>query len=180
MKNFTGTKTRQNLDSWIQTNQQIRWRSDQLARRFRLSCHDREDLFQNMTLDVVRAMRKYDPARASTATYISRVLDKSFLHHGRRLAKSNACSRTVSCNQYTLARDQRRVPTGEDRLSEAERAEVRHVVHLLPDKLSHLASQLSTRSVVEIADSIDVHRGTIYRQLKKLRPHFRGFDPNCS
>lgn len=176
MQHQSREAAQQNQEFWTSTNKCIRWRSNRLTRKFRLSSHDREDLYQSMTLDVVRAMHKYDPARSSPETFVSRVLDKSYLHHARQLAGHRSRPQSVNFDPDMLSSDPRRSGL-EDSAASAERAEVRHFTHLLPDNLAHLACQIGSWPVAEIANSIGVHRGTIYRQLKHLRPHFRSFGP---
>jgi len=164
---------------WPNFDRHVRWRSNRLARLFRLSYHDREDLHQSMALDLVKAMHRYDPARASRNTFASRVLDKSYMHHARRLARASSCPNAIYCDPNMLIRDRRRSDYHDDQIPQSDRAEVRQLVHLLPIHLANLACQITSRSVIEIAESNGVHRGTIYRQLRKLRPHFCDHDPKC-
>jgi RNA polymerase sigma factor (sigma-70 family) len=172
MHRFSEIAKHNQTHQWPNFDRHVRWRSSRLARLFRLSYHDREDLHQSMTLDLVKAMHRYDPARASRETFASRVLDKSYMHHARRLAKANTGPLLIPLDANAHKRDHRRPGDLDEHLTALERGEVRRLVDALPDDLTHLAYQISRQTVVQVAESNGVHRGTIYRRIHKLQPFF--------
>jgi len=157
-----------NLDSL--TQRRIRYRADRLARVFRLSIEDREDLAQDLSFEVIRAMGRHDPARSSAATFSRRVMDRWYKHTARQLRSRRKRSPVFvplpdRVSQSPDIEDRRANHVAESDL----RMDLEPMLQALPRELGELADQLKSKTVAEIADDCGVHRGTGYRRVKQLR-----------
>ena len=79
----------------------IRYKARQLARRADFSESDQEDLEQEMVLDLLRRLPRYDPRRAQRNTLIARVVEHKIatLIDYRRAAKRDSWREGPSLNR---------------------------------------------------------------------------------
>lgn len=144
------------------TKRQINYRARTLARHFRLNEHDREDLVQDLSLAIIRAMKKYDPTRASPTHFARVVADFWYACNARRLGRE--CLRRAA--MLPLA------PWLEDQIAEGKRDDFARAdaamdatdsVLDLPAYQRLAALMLERLSVAEIAVVLGVHPLTIRR-----------------
>ena len=153
---------------------------------------DVEDLEQELMLDLLQRLARFDPARAGRRPFISRVVEHcaaSLLaaqNRAQRAWTRDAASlddeaveseRHGCCERRApLADDADRRPGGPARKSpfvEVDlRLDVEIVVAGLPPELRSLCQRLRTESLTEVARSMGVPRTTLYRQIALLRRRF--------
>lgn len=152
-----------------QTRARVAFRAARLARVFRLSPEEREDLAQDLWLELVRAMERHDAERAAANAYARGVMDNWYRHTAREIRRR----REREFGRVPL--DERRDgPTFVDHrgahVAAADlRMDLAPALSQLPRELAELAEQLRTKSVAEIAADRGVHRGTVHRAVQQLR-----------
>ncbi len=161
------------------TERRIRYRADRIARIFRLSLHDRDDLRQELYLVVWEALSKYDPSRGSLDAFARGVMNNWYRQKAREIRRSRK-------------RDPGFVSLPE-RDAEATAfidPAARHVeatdlcldllprLAALPRDLADIALARGTgMSAREIADERGVHRGTIHRAIQVIRDELSVLSP---
>lgn len=155
----------------------IDFRVGRLVEAFHLDDDAADDLRQNMTAEILRASARYDPARARRRTFVTRVLDRYYLHVARGLSNRQ---KHESMHPTPMSALENFCPTVNDprqgQLSECERAalviDLATVVAGLPDPLQRICDELRHRRPAEAAQRLGVHRGTVYRAIREIRQHF--------
>lgn len=160
------------------TERRIRYRADRIARIFRLSLDDRDDLRQELYLVVWEALSKYDPDRGSFDAFTRGVMDNWY----RQTARGIRRSRERSPGFVPL-------PEGDAEASAFIDPAARHVVATdirldlvlrlgrLPRHLAEIARQRADMSAREIAEGRGVHRGTIHRAIQVIRDELSILSP---
>ncbi len=172
----------------------IKFKAKQLVGRVGLTDSDREDLEQEMILDLLQRLPKYDPARAQRNTFIARVVDHKIAtiiearKAGLRDYRLCRCSlddrfeygeyedgfciermEIIDQEDYLMRTGKISRPPSELRdLS----IDVRQAIEKLPPELRELCRRLDTDTVTEISRDTGIPRGTIYESIKKLRAIF--------
>lgn len=157
------------------TTQQVRFRVLRLGRVFQLSNADIADLEQDLWLEIVRAMKKFDPNRSLATTFAQRVMELWYCDAARRIRRGRAQRRGRAVRlaaKPLLLRDTAHLDLFENRLS------LEAALLLLTEEQQTLVQRLRVRSVAEIAAEDGVHRGTVYRQLVKVRQLLRRVLPD--
>ena len=169
----------------------IRFKARQLVGQAGFTASDREDIEQELILDLLRRLPKYDPKRAQRNTFIARVVEHRVAtlieaqKAGIRDYRRCRCSLN-ECFEDEDGRSVERVDTfdqedyllrtgGQSRSSEELSAlaiDVAAVLERLPRELRNLCWRLKTETVTEISRDTCVPRGTIYESIKKLREIF--------
>jgi len=169
----------------------IKHKARQLVGRAGFTASDRQDLEQEMMLDLLRRLPRFDPKRGSRKTFIARVVKHKVatIIEARKAGKRDYRLRACSLNdrlenddggsierQETIDQDEYLRRTG--RLSRPA-AELRdlcidlgRVMASLSPELRTLCQRLQTESVTEISRDTGIPRGTIYEAIKKLRAVF--------
>lgn len=147
------------------TVEQIRYRARRLAEKIPPCTADYEDIVQDLTVEVLHAMPRYDPARGSIGTFTRAVLDNAYRSQLRKARRRQELASFTSLDdQFDLADKGSLFEDAAD-----VRIEVAHLLTLLPERQRHLALALMTGSVADYAAEVGVHRGTVYRWLSELR-----------
>jgi RNA polymerase sigma-70 factor (ECF subfamily) len=153
----------------------IQFKAKQMIGKVGFTESDREDIEQDLALDVLHRMRKFDPTRAQRHTFVVRVVE-------HRIA-------TIIEHRQAGIRDYRRCCGGFDEalIDEDEyllrmgrisrpRAELRDltldvtdVVSQLPPKLRDLCERLKKKTVSEVAREMGIPRSTLYESIRRLR-----------
>jgi len=152
---------------------------------------DREDLEQEMMLDLLRRLPKYDSGRAQRNTFIARVVEHRIatIIEERVAGKRDWRLCTASMNdRFDLGEggsierlevydmDEYLRQTGRLSRSSSERLhlliDLGLAIASLPPELRNLCERLKTESVTEISRDTGVPRGTLYDRIKELRNLF--------
>jgi RNA polymerase sigma-70 factor (ECF subfamily) len=171
--------------------QLIKYKARQLVGRVGFTESDREDLEQEMVLDLLRRLPKFDPKRAGRNTFIARIVEHKVATIIEAQKAGMRDYRLCSCSLNDRLEDEEgrsieRMETidQEDYLRRTGKlsrpmSELRHLsidlriaVQTLPPELRELCKRLQTESVTEISRDTGIPRGTIYESIKKLRAIF--------
>lgn len=161
----------------------IRHKARQLIGKYGFSRDDYDDLQQEMMLDLLRRLGKYDPSKAGLSTFVARVVDRKVSTLIRHQRQEKRDYRRHVCPLDAQVEDQDGQQRGLDEVlsqdafdeeiarydrPEAERIDLRLDLSLvldeLPEDLRHLARRLQTRTVAEIARELGVPRSTLYEK----------------
>jgi len=166
----------------------IRHKARQLVGKFGFTQSDLEDLEQDLMLDLLHRLHKYDPARAQRNTFIDRIINHRVAtiiearKAGMRDYRLCTCSlndpledddgRTIERGE-TIDQDDYLLRTGKLSRTESELRDllidVRRSIDKLPPDLRELIRRLSTETVTEISRATGIPRGTIYDLISKIR-----------
>lgn len=169
----------------------IRHKARQLVGSAGLTESDRDDLEQEMMLDLLRRLSKYDPDRARRSTFIARVVAHKVatIIEERTAGKRDWRLCTASLNDriepdgggsvelmevYDLEEYLRRMGRlscpSEERLDLS--IDLGRAVASLPPELRTLCERLETETVTEISRDTGIPRGTLYERIKEIRRLF--------
>ena len=169
----------------------IKYKARRLKGQAGFTTSDRDDLEQELILDLLRRRPKYNPKRAQFNTFIARVVEhrvasliearKAGTRDYRRCPYSlndrfedeegRSVERVDAFDQedYLLRTGAQSKPA--DELS-ALAIDVAAVLERLPPELRDLCQRLATETVTEISRDAGVPRATIYESIKELREIF--------
>ena len=170
----------------------IRFKARQLVGKAGFTASDREDIEQELILDLLRRLPKYNPKRAQRNTFIARVVEhrlaslieaqKAGIRDYRRCRCSlnerfeDADGRSVE-RVDTFDQEDYLLRTGGQSMTATELSalaiDVAAVIEGLPHELRNLCRRLKAETVTEISRDTGVPRGTIYESIKKLREIFK-------
>ncbi len=158
------------------TERRIRYRADRLARVFGLSPHDADDLYQDLYLEVWKALPRHQPGRGSLDAFTRGVMDLWYCQRARELRRANrepavSAIGVSESNEAYVDPCARHVPAADVRL------DLLPMIHNLPRGLTAIAGRLAESTVREIATDLGVHRGTVYRAIQAIRRELRQLDP---
>ena len=141
--------------------QLIKYKARQLVGQAGFTASDRDDLEQELILDLLRRLPKYNPERARRNTFIAggRAQDR----HPHRGAEGRHPGLPA------LPMFPQRPLRGRGRPLALDLAVV---LERLPPELRELCRRFKAESVTEISRDTGVPRGTIYESIKKLREIF--------
>jgi len=171
--------------------QLIKYKARQLVGRVGFTESDRDDLEQELMLDLLRRLPKYNPDRAQRNTFIARVVEHKIAtiiesqKAGMRDYRLCRCSlndrfedeeggsieRMETIDQEDYLRRTGKLSRTADELR-ALTIDVRKAMEQLPPELRRLCQRLETETVTEISRETGIPRGTIYESIKKLRAIF--------
>jgi len=169
----------------------IRHKARQLVRRPDFSESDRQDIEQELVLDLLRRLPKYRPERAQRSTFIARVIEHKIasLLHDRRAQKRGGGRRTRSLSDEGTDDDGKAVELG-DTVSEDDYfrrtgaqplcaahacdlcMDVEAIVAHLPPRLRKLCHLLKSMPMADAARELSVPRTTLYDDVGKVREIF--------
>ena len=166
----------------------IKFKAKQLVGRVGLTESDREDLEQEMILDLLQRLPKYNPDRAQRNTFIARVVEHKIatIIEARKAGLRDYRLCNCSLNERledeeggsvermeTIDQEDYLRLTGGLSRSMAElrdlSIDVRQAIEKLPPELGALCWRLGIDTVTELSRDTEVPRGTIYESIKKLR-----------
>ena len=172
--------------------QHIRHKARQLVGTAGFSRDDVEDIEQDLTLDLLERLPKFDPAKAKHNTFVARVVERkvsTLIRHRKqqiRDCRREECSLNAAIDDcgggsvermQTISQDEHDLRTGKY----ARRADERADLHLdieavladMPPELRQAGQMLMTMPIAEVAHKLGVPRSTFYEtHLAKLREIF--------
>lgn len=187
---MTGKANPNDLDPYAKSI--IQHKARQLIGKYGFNRDDLDDLQQDMALDLLVRLPKFDPSKASFRTFVSLIVNRktaSIVRSRRREKRSYrrhlvsldepVASRdgSVTQREQTISRDDFDRRMGKHGLSDEERVDLHidlslAVSELSPD-LRNLAGQLVTHSISEVARERGVPRSTLYSAgIGRLRKAF--------
>ncbi len=165
----------------------IRFKARQLVGQAGFTVADREDLEQELILDLLRRMPKYDSKRAKRNTFIARVVEHKIANLIEAQTASDRDYRRCRCSLNELFKDEdgRMVERAEKldqedcllrtlvqpRAAEELRSlalDVAAIVETLPPELRAFCRRLGQETVSEISRDTGVPRGTLYKSIHRL------------
>lgn len=166
----------------------IKHKAKRLVGSAGLTDSDREDLEQEMVLDLLRRLPKFNPQRARRNTFINRIVEHkaATILESRKAGKRDYRRSAFSLNDRMENREGdsiERIETidQEDyfrRTGNSSRPldemgdltiDVREAVNRLEPGLRAFCQRLQAETVTEISRDTGVPRGTIYESIKELR-----------
>jgi RNA polymerase sigma-70 factor (ECF subfamily) len=161
-------------------NNFIRHKARQLIGKYGFTRDDYEDLKQELALDLLMRLSKFDPSKASLNTFVARIVDRKIANiiRDRRREKRDWRCEVVSLDEETIDQDECDRRFGRYDRPEAERRDMRLDVSLavsaLPSDLGSLAERLVRQTIAEAARDLGVPRGTLYdTAIARLRKTFQ-------
>ena len=157
----------------------IDFRARQLAIKFRLPDDRRDDLAQEMVVELLKAADRFDPDESATwHTYACRVLDLAV----KKLAQAECRMRQREAGRpIRLSDSGEGAPSainnpaheGEDDLIQLElRMDTEVVLERMPTRLQKVCRLLMRLSPTEAAEAMGIHRNSIYRLIAQARSYF--------
>lgn len=167
------------------TIRRIRFLASKLSRQNALPGMDREDLEQDLVLDLLQRIGRHDPTRASLETFAEHVIDNRVATLTRPCARLRTERQMVTIDAPPSSRDSdvgpnqqpddnRIIGNGDVDPSDIEnglslRIDVEHFVGKLTPALRLCAEIMGSGNVAEGASKAGLHRSTIYERLAHLR-----------
>ena len=175
-------------DSGAHAENLIRHKARQLVGTYGFTESDRDDLEQELRIDLLRRRGKYNPAKAKLSTFTDRVVAHCIatIIEARKAAKRDYrecdCSLndpitfedgdegelgdTVACETYL----RRPSPASDAQLNRRDMAiDVTALIARLSHEQQRLCSLLQEHTVLEISAICQIPRGTLYDRIKEIR-----------
>ena len=166
----------------------IRYKARQLVRRSEFSQSDQEDIEQEIVLDLLYRLPRYDPRRAQRNTFIARIIEhkvaalidyrraakRDFLREGASLNRDIADGegRTTDAIQTVDQETYLRrlgIPFRPQRDEVDLRLDLESALQRLPEDLRSLCEMLRSMSVQEIATAVGIPRPSVYDAIKRVK-----------
>ena len=169
----------------------IRHKARQLVKHPGFTGADREDIEQELALELLRRQQEYDPDRAPRAAFVTGVLRQkaAMMRRARSAQKRRGGNGMCSLHEQVRNEDGQHVELAdtlgqEDRLRRTGgqaksptascdlRLDMETVLARLPGRLRELCNLLKTKSVAEVCRATGTPRMTLCRNIKRLRAAF--------
>lgn len=169
----------------------VRIKSARLAGMYGFNVMDRDDIYQELFLDCLLRLRKFDPAKSSRRGFLHRVVCHriaSLLEAQRAIRRDyrmcrdslNAPIQFDASESFelgeTVSSDDYEARMGRSRLSSRECAEIQidvaTVIATLPAELAGIALVLKSVNAVEAGRRLGLSRATVYRRISDIRQAF--------
>lgn len=166
----------------------VKWKAAQLVGRAGFTESDRADIEQDIAFQVLRRIRKFDPARGRFEATVRRIVENAVadILAARKAACRDYRRRGPSLNETVRDENGKRVERSETfesgghlrrtRRPASERRDLKldldDVIAELPPDLRRLCERLRNESPTEIARDMGIPRGTLYERMRKIREHF--------
>jgi RNA polymerase sigma factor (sigma-70 family) len=160
------------------------FRARELALRFKLDAADQDDYRQDMMVQLLTALKRFDPDKSSRKTYISRVLDRFVLHATRtrctrmqRPACSPLAFDDVEPGYEPTANDSHQGELDEQGWREL-RLDLQEARTHMPERFQRACRTLSVMHPAMAAKALGIRRQSIYRIISEIRQHVKAADSN--
>ena len=164
----------------------VEGKASQLVRQGVVNESDRQDVEQDLAVEVIRRAERYDPARGPRNAYDKHIIKNAVatLIERKWAAKRDPRREAGSLDRPVQGPDGEGTSRSElfpadgdhRRPSSSQGPDLAHDVNAaqkgLDLDLCSLAEKLKTKSVSEVARETGRPRGTIYEDIKKIRKHF--------
>jgi len=158
----------------------IEYRVRQLAIQFNLPDDRKDDIRQEMVIELIRAFRRFDPVIAEWETFVCRVLDRfvKYIYRTECTRRRRTCANPVSFSDAKGRGDFNPVVNDprKGELSEQDRREIRADLALaisrMPQRLQRICRALMTFGAADAAEQLGICRQSIYRNIAEIREHF--------
>jgi DNA-directed RNA polymerase specialized sigma24 family protein len=151
--------------------------ASRIARDLNLPACERADICQDLLLEMVPRFERFDPDRASAATFID-ILARHAAHavRGRYRRRANV-SEGIPLDVERDGADL--VDVNTDVAAHDLRRQVQHAVATLPSSLRGLVDLLRDERTSEVQRRSGLGHATFYRRLRDVRLHFlaEGLEP---
>ena len=171
----------------------IRHKAHQLTGQSGFSDLDREDVEQELMMDLLNRLPNYDPEIAERNTFITRIVNNRVATiieertAWRRDYRLNEFSLNENCfdlgpekpvqRQEQVSEDEYILRTGKANLIPNEERDlvidVNRALEILPPDFRDLCERLKSRTVTEVSRETGMPRSTIYESIRKVRELFR-------
>lgn len=147
-----------------ETARLIRRKARRLVGQAGLRPQDRDDIEQELTVELLARRDRYDPARGSWAAFARKVLDRtgSNLVRHRRAAKRDVHRLEPLDGEFP--------PTVEDEAVDLD-LDLAAAIDRIPAAYRAVVTLVLRRGVQGAAKVLGVHRSTVYARLHELRDH---------
>lgn len=152
---------------------------------------DRDDIEQELAIDILRRLPKFDPQRAQLMTFITRVIDNKIasIIESRKSRFYDFRLHSYSLNEHTQDTEGWVIERG-DEIDEDDylqqtgwhsrpacelidlKTDIARIFPCLPPELRELCFRLQTQNVTDISAQTGVPRYRIYAEIAKLRDVF--------
>ncbi len=168
----------------------VRHKARQLIRRPEFTASDRTDIEQELFLDLLTRLPRFDATRAKRTTFVDRVVNNrvATLLEARTAAKRNPARCVASLDadanddeghaepvwatlDQRMGRSDGRTPRDDARLRDL-RFDVGAAMSDLPEDLRDLAGHLSRQTPTEVARANGVPRRTVRDRIARIRGRF--------
>lgn len=157
----------------------IGFRARQLAIKFRLPDDRRDDLGQEMVVELLKAAERFDPNGPATwRTYACRVLDLAVkkLAQAECRTRKREAGRPMRCSQQSdgcpSVVDGSAYESPDDLAQMELQMDVAVVLARMPERLREACELLMRMTPTEAAKELGIHRNSIYRLIAEARAHF--------
>ncbi|GMV98287.1 MAG: hypothetical protein AMXMBFR83_26390 [Phycisphaerae bacterium] len=151
----------------------IDYRVRRLARSFHLKQDQAEDIRQDLALDLLKALERFDPGQCGRPTFVSRVLNRRFKHLARSLRngrRHGATSPTLLGDREPVCNDPAQGEFSEQDLADL-RMDLADILGRLPAHHRRAAEAVMAAGTrTGAARALGVHRCTVLRALAAIRP----------
>jgi len=169
----------------------IRIKARQLVGKAGFTENDRNDLEQELMIDLLQRIRHFNPAKAKKTTFMTRIVER---HMATLLEARNARCRNwrLCLESLNACRENEKGDTielidlidGDGNLGDPDREprqasvtdlrmDMQRVIEALPTDLRDLCDRLRESNMAEIARELGVARTTLYDKLTRIREVFR-------
>ncbi|MBL9000893.1 MAG: sigma-70 family RNA polymerase sigma factor [Phycisphaerae bacterium] len=164
------------------TVRQMEFRTERLGRIFALPADQVADLRQELALEIVRALPRFESSRASRTTFMKGVMNLWYRQKCRQLRREAAAQSRMMTLPAPGCEGADFADATLDGIAEVDaRLDLAERLLTLPTQLFDLARELlDGRSIPEIAAERGVHRGTVHRMVMQLRAHLADLDPSVN
>jgi RNA polymerase sigma-70 factor (ECF subfamily) len=161
----------------------IKRKARELVGRTGITQQDREDIEQDLTLELIRRLPAFDEKRARRPGFAGLLLDRAAADILRRRRTAKRDTRTTISLDAQPSPEQPGTPLDgtlgcpddlDERIAEMDFDEI---IATLPDDLRRLVLCLLRSSVAAAARELGISRATIYRRLQELQLFFQRLDP---
>lgn len=163
------------LDTYVLNR--IEYRARRLADMLGLNDDQRDDLIQDMAVDVLRCARRFDPAKSRWHTFACHVIKI----HAKRFIIDEAVRREREMEPLPDMSDF--LDDSPDESAEFEVPDNTHEINLrldtaqtlsqMPPRLRKMCELLMVLSPPEAARELNLHRNSIYRLIAQARMYFQ-------